>query len=107
MQGGQQVAHRDTRPVGIADLHIHTHHSDGSDSPSEVLLWAARIGLDVIAITDHDAIDGALIAARIARRVAGGPDVIIGEEVSSLDGHILALFLDEPVAPDMTAAETV
>src|SRR5215472_13322041 len=107
MQGGKHLAHRDARPVGIADLHIHTHHSDGADSPSEVLHWAARIGLDVIAITDHDTIDGALIAAGVARSVDGAPEVIVGEEVSSLHGHILALFIEELVAPEMTAAETV
>jgi predicted metal-dependent phosphoesterase TrpH len=92
---------------GIADLHIHTHHSDGQDGPAEVLAWATRIGLDVIAITDHDQIDGALIAAELARRERDGPEVIIGEEVSSLEGHILALFIDRIVPPDMSAAETV
>ena len=94
-------------PSGVADLHIHTHHSDGQDGPAEVVAWAARIGLDVIAITDHDQIDGALIAASIARREPGSPDVIVGEEVSSLDGHILALFIDRLVPPDMSGAETV
>lgn len=93
--------------AGIADLHIHTHHSDGQDGPAEVVAWAARIRLDVIAITDHDNIDGALIAAAVARREPGSPEVIVGEEVSSLDGHILALFIDRLVPPDMTGAETV
>ena len=93
--------------AGTADLHIHTHHSDGQDSPSEVLGWAERIGLDVIAITDHDAIDGAVIASELARQKAGGPQVIVGEEVSSRDGHILALFISELVPPDMTAEQTV
>lgn len=94
-------------PVGIADLHMHTHHSDGEDSPGAVLDWAGRIGLDVIAITDHDAIDGALIAAEIATDRPSGPEVIVGEEVSSREGHILALFIDTLVPPDMTAEDTV
>jgi predicted metal-dependent phosphoesterase TrpH len=93
--------------AGIADLHIHTHHSDGQDGPAEVVAWAARIRLDVIAITDHDQIDGALIAAAIARREPGSPDVIVGEEVSSLDGHILALYIEGLVPPDMSAAKTI
>jgi predicted metal-dependent phosphoesterase TrpH len=93
--------------AGSADLHIHTHHSDGQDGPAEVVAWAARIGLDVIAITDHDQIDGARIASAIARREPGSPEVIVGEEVSSLDGHILALFIDRLIPPDMSAAETV
>ena len=101
------MAELDAAPAGIADLHVHTEHSDGEDSPGEVLEWAERIGLDVIAITDHDAIDGALIAAELADGRADGPEVIVGEEVSSRDGHILALFIDRLVPPDMTANQTV
>jgi predicted metal-dependent phosphoesterase TrpH len=94
-------------PAGMADLHIHTHHSDGQDSPGEVLEWAGRIGLDVIAITDHDSIDGARIAAEMARQNGAGPEVIVGEEVSSRDGHILALYIDDLVPPGMSADDTV
>ena len=94
-------------PSGIADLHIHTRHSDGVDSASEVLDWAARISLDVIAITDHDVIDGALVAAAMSRRRPRGPEVIVGEEVSSREGHILALFIEKLVPPDMSAEETL
>ena len=94
-------------PAGIADLHIHTRHSDGVDSASHVLDWAARIGLDVIAITDHDVIDGALVAAAMSRQRPRGPEVIVGEEVSSREGHILALFIEKLVPPDLSAAETL
>ncbi len=96
----------DDRSAGIADLHVHTRHSDGDDSVADVLAWAGRIGLDVIAITDHDTIEGALIAAELSR-VRSGPEVIVGEEVSSLDGHILGLFLTRFVPPDMSAEDTV
>ncbi len=92
--------------VGTADIHIHTRYSDGSDTPSDVLAWAARIGLDVIAITDHDSIEGAVIAAELSR-VRQGPEVVIGEEVSSRDGHVLALFIVERVPPDLSAEETI
>lgn len=94
-------------PAGRADLHVHTHHSDGQDSPGQILEWAARIGLDVIAITDHDAIDGALIAAELARQHDGAPEVVVGEEVSSRDGHVLALFISQLVPPGLSAEETV
>ena len=94
------------QPAGIADLHVHTKHSDGQDSASDVLAWAARIRLDVVAITDHDTIEGAMIAAELAR-VRSGSEVIVGEEVSSLDGHILALFIDKFVLPNLSAEETV
>ena len=97
----------DEASAGIADLHVHTEHSDGEDSPGDVLGWAEHIGLDVLAITDHDAIDGALIAAELAEGRDDGPEVIVGEEVSSRDGHILALFIDSLIPPDMTASETV
>jgi predicted metal-dependent phosphoesterase TrpH len=101
------LAELDDAAAGIADLHTHTEHSDGEDSPGDVLDWADRIGLDVIAITDHDAIEGALIAAELAEGREDGPQVIVGEEVSSRDGHILALFIDRLIPPDMTAIQTV
>ena len=41
-----------------ADLHLHTTASDGRLEPEEIVLLAAKVGLDVIAITDHDTIDG-------------------------------------------------
>lgn len=92
---------------GIADLHMHTRYSDGADSPRDVLRWASEIGLHVIAVTDHDTIDGALEAAELADRWSGAPDVIVGEEVTSRDGHILALFIASRVPPDMSVEETV
>ena len=96
----------DDPPAGIADLHVHTDHSDGQDTVSEVLAWAAYIGVDVIAITDHDTIEGAVIARELAR-ARSGPEVIVGEEVSSREGHILALFIHHRVEADMSAQETI
>jgi predicted metal-dependent phosphoesterase TrpH len=63
-------------------------------------------GITVIAITDHDCIEGALIAAAHASTVPG-VEVIVGEEVSTADGHVLGLFLREWVPPAMSAVETV
>jgi predicted metal-dependent phosphoesterase TrpH len=59
----------------------------------------------VIATTDHDSIAGAKEAARLARQF--GIDVIIGEEVSTADGHLLALFIDAFLPPRRPAAETI
>jgi predicted metal-dependent phosphoesterase TrpH len=92
---------------GTADLHIHTHFSDGADSPRDVLRWAERKRLDAIAITDHDTIEGALLAAELALESRSNPDVIVGEEVSSADGHILGLFIKSRVPPGLSAEETV
>jgi hypothetical protein len=90
----------------MADLHVHTSHSDGEDSPLEVVEYARQRGLQVIAITDHDRIDGAQIACAHTKS-HGGVEVIVGEEVSTSDGHVIGLFLDERIAPGMTAAKTV
>ncbi len=91
---------------GRADLHMHTTASDGWPSPQQLVDHARGTGLDVIAVTDHDTIEGALRAADYA---AGSSKlhVVIGEEVSSRDGHIVALFVERRIRPGMSAAGTV
>ena len=91
---------------GRADLHMHTTYSDGWPAPHELVDQARTAGLDVIAVTDHDTIEGALRAAEYAKR-HGHFEVVIGEEVSSRDGHIVGLFLERNVRPGMSAATTV
>ena len=93
--------------VGLADLHCHTTFSDGQDSPDEVYRFAARLGLDVLAVTDHDTVEGAQVAAALAAQFEAGPDVVVGEEVTSAEGHILGLYLHRRVRPGMSAAATV
>lgn len=89
-----------------ADLHVHTIHSDGHSSVAEVLEHAARhTDLRLIAITDHDTIDGALEARRLASSF--GLEVIVGEEVSTADGHLLVLFVEKELPPHRPAAETI
>src|SRR5579859_8007090 len=91
---------------GRADLHMHTTVSDGWPTPQELVDHARQTGLDVIAVTDHDSIEGALRAAEHAAR-RSRLHVIVGEEVSSRDGHIVALFLERRIRPGMSAAATV
>jgi predicted metal-dependent phosphoesterase TrpH len=91
---------------GRADLHMHTTESDGWPSPHELVDHARAAGLHVIAVTDHDTIEGALRAAEHAGS-SNRTHVIIGEEVSSRDGHIVGLFLERVVRPGMSAAGTV
>ena len=94
--------------MGSADLHLHTSFSDGWPSPAELVDYArACTGLAVIAVTDHDTVEGALRARDYAERLGGAPEVVVGEEVSSRDGHIVGLFLEKRVAPGMSAAATV
>ena len=91
---------------GRADLHMHTTASDGWPSPRQLVDHARQAGLNVIAVTDHDTIEGALRAADYS---AGSArlDVIVGEEVSSREGHIVGLFLERRVRPGMSATATV
>ena len=93
-------------PLCKADLHIHTNHSDGAANVPELLRHVAQdTDLHAIAITDHDTIAGAQQTARLARQF--GVEVVIGEEVSTADGHLLALFIDTLLPPGRSATETI
>lgn len=93
--------------LGRADLHLHTNFSDGWPTPEQLVRHVvARRSLDVIAITDHDTIEGALRAADCSAALAG-PPVVVGEEVSSRDGHIVGLWLTRRIPPGRSAAATV
>ena len=80
----------------VADLHIHTHFSDSTFSPHEVVLEAHKHGLNCIAITDHDTIDGIHPTRMFADQY--GIEVISGVELSSeinnKDVHILGYCFD-------------
>lgn len=90
-----------------ADIHIHSDHSDGLSSVEEIVEYAAtKTDLKVIAITDHNTIEGALKAREYACRFPH-LDVIVGAEITSKWGHILGLFLTEDVPAGLSAAETI
>ncbi len=92
--------------MGLADLHLHTIHSyDGTASLPAVLSRAKQLGLDVIAITDHDEIAGALKAMKIASIY--GVEVIPGIEITTADGDLLAFFITEKVDAGLSLIETV
>lgn len=91
---------------GRADLHMHTTFSDGWPSPRELVDHVRATGLDLIAVTDHDTIEGAMRAADYAAS-RSRVEVVVGEEVSSRDGHIVGLFLERRIRPGMSAAATV
>jgi hypothetical protein len=93
---------------GRADLHVHSRCSDGAQSPEAIVLAAARRRLDVIALTDHDDIRGALRARdAAAAEPTLGVEVVVGEEISTLNGHLLGLFLSERVPPGLSAQRTI
>jgi predicted metal-dependent phosphoesterase TrpH len=92
--------------MGLADLHIHTAYSyDGTASVPEVLRKAKQIGLNVIAITDHDEIAGALEAVQLASHY--GIEVIPGVEITTAEGDLLAYFITEKVEAGLSYLETI
>lgn len=75
-----------------ADLHTHTHHSDGEYSPTHVVKQATHAGLDVIAVTDHNSVAGVEEALRAGKRY--GVRVIPGVEVLTREGEVNGYFID-------------
>ncbi len=79
-----------------ADLHIHTYESDGTLSPTAVVHLAQKVGIQTIAITDHDSVNGITEALLVAKQV--GIEVIPGIEFSCLyqmqEVHILGYYID-------------
>ena len=99
--------HRPDVPAGRADLHTHSFWSDGAQRP-EALVRAAAGRMDVLAITDHDEIRGARIAREFALdHPQLGVDVVVGEEISTRNGHLIGLWLEEAVPPGLAALETI
>ncbi|HRQ25006.1 MAG TPA: PHP domain-containing protein [Anaerolineales bacterium] len=96
----------ETLKMGLADLHLHTiHSSDGTASVTAVLRRAKEIGLDVIAITDHDEIRGSLEAMGLASH--HGVEVIPGSEITTAEGDLLALNITEIVPAGLPLIETI
>lgn len=93
---------------GRADLHIHTVASDGVADVVAILEHvAARGELDVIAITDHERVDAALAGRAIARDRGLPVQVVVGEEVTTLGGHLLALFVERRIRPYRSLGRTI
>jgi predicted metal-dependent phosphoesterase TrpH len=91
---------------GKADLHIHSDHSDGLASIPQIMDYVQdETDLDVIAITDHNTIEGALFAHSLQDMYDF--EVVVGEEISSKHGHIIGLFLEKPIPPGMSAVKTL
>jgi predicted metal-dependent phosphoesterase TrpH len=94
--------------LGRADLHIHTLASDGTAGIEAILDHVeTRTDLDVVAITDHERIDAAVAAQAIALDRGLRAEVVVGEEVTTLGGHLLALYLDRPIRPYRSLRTTI
>jgi predicted metal-dependent phosphoesterase TrpH len=83
------------RMSGI-DLHTHSDESDGTFTPSEVVRRAAEVGLDVVALTDHDTTAGLEEAAEAAREVGVElvPGVEFSAEYQATSIHVLCYWMD-------------
>ena len=76
-----------------ADIHMHTNLGDGWASPARVIEEATRKGLRLIAITDHDHLEGAKRVEELLARQNNALQLITGVEVSTRQGHLLGLFV--------------
>ena len=98
-------AGRATGPRAFIDLHCHTNASfDSLASAESVVRAAAARGLTHLAITDHDRIDGAL---RARDATPAGLVVIVGEEIRTLEGDLICVFLERPIPSGSPVLETI
>jgi predicted metal-dependent phosphoesterase TrpH len=94
--------------MGSADLHIHTDAGDGLDSAQRILDHVeAKTDLDVIAITEHDSLEVALRAREAWARSNYRFDFVPGVEVTTLEGHLIALYLERPIPSLRRVEETI
>jgi len=92
--------------VLLGDFHMHTSYSDGRGTPIQMVETAREDGYDFIAITDHGAIQGALNAREEVERKEIRIIVIIGEEVTTNWGHLLALDINQVIPQNLEPNET-
>ena len=94
--------------MGKADLHIHTRHGDGLDSVERIFEHVeAHTNLDVIAITEHDDLDIALKAREVWARGNHRVDFVPGVEVTTLEGHLVALYVEYTIPSLRRIEETI
>ncbi len=93
--------------IGRADLHLHTILGDGWIRPARLVQEAVRRQLDVIAVTDHDHVEGARRVAELLDGRPDGPRLITGVEVSTRSGHLLGLFVRTAPKPMRTVQESI
>jgi predicted metal-dependent phosphoesterase TrpH len=106
---GPRIADRPGQDVrAFVDLHCHTSASfDSLASPGAVVRAAAARGVTHLAITDHDKIDGALVARTLAETEAPGLHVIVGQEIRTPAGDLIGVFLQEAIPPGLAPADAI
>jgi len=86
-------------------LDFHTHTSSSSDSllhPADLVAAAHRKGIDRVVVTDHNSIGGALAAREIDPQL-----IIVGEEIMTTRGEILAAYVTEEIPAGLSPQETI
>ncbi len=105
---GRREAPRSGGDLGLADMHIHSLYSDGTARVADILEHVERrTRLDVVAITDHERIDGALRAIELHAAGDYSFDLVVGEEITTRRGHVVALFIGERVPALRPLEETL
>jgi len=85
------------------DLHVHTWYSDSTGSVKQVLEVAQRRGLDGIAITDHDTLQGAYEALQENNKLI----IIPGMEIKTTQGEILAIGIRHPISKRLSMIDAL
>src|SRR3974377_1748695 len=94
--------------ISRADLHIHSTYSDGIPTIEQILKHTElHTDLNVIAITDHNVIDGSLRARDLWAKVSYRFDFIVGEEISTNEGHLLALFIEKLIPSRLSIERSI
>jgi len=87
------------------DLHVHSEYSeDAIGSPKEIIKILKKKGINGMAITDHNNLEGSILAKKIAPKDF---TVITGVEISTKQGHLIALDIDKPIKRSQSIEETV
>ena len=75
-----------------SDLHTHSYYSDGTISPKELVIRARKVGIKILALTDHNSVKGVGEAIKEGKRL--GVSIIPGVEIMCKEGEILGYFID-------------
>ncbi|HYL45140.1 MAG TPA: PHP-associated domain-containing protein [Ktedonobacteraceae bacterium] len=103
----QQQAHYAGK-LGRADLHMHSTYSDGVASIEQILYYVQHhTDLDVIALTDHDVIEGSLRMRDLWAKGNYRFDFVVGEEISTKEGHMLALYIEKRIQPGLSMERSI
>jgi predicted metal-dependent phosphoesterase TrpH len=93
--------------TGHADLHLHTNLGDGWISAARLIEVAANRGLTLIAVTDHDHLEGARRVEELLAKRHAPLQLITGVEVSTRQGHLIGLFVTKAPKPMRSVEESI